>query len=390
MTKGSTNDPTVNHPTKPIGLGTRIWRATVVGSNALLAIALIAAGVFFLDERAQGVAPVAALDPLTVQTQIAQLKTGYEVERRFAGRIEAARQASLATELGGTVTRIVVNEGQRVAKGDVIARLDTRSLRATRAQQIARRQAAEKDRELAQLDAKRQLELKRKGFTSGQAWDAARLRVEGLDSNLAQIDGALRAIRVNLSKSVVLAPFDGVVGARLVDEGSTLAPGAALITLFEKARPQARVGLPPKAAARLKENATYRLDVQGQSVQASLVQLRPDLNNTTRTVTAIFEFDAARLPRFGQIAQLVLTEKRDENGFWVPLSALKEGERGLWDIMILHEQNGELRVVSESVEVMHADGARAYVRGTLQSGARFISDGVHRITVGQIVREQQS
>jgi len=103
-------------------------------------------------------------------------------------------------------------------------------------------------------------------------------------------------------------------------------------------------------------------------------------------VTALFAVSTANLPRYGQLVELVLPTRHDRAGFWLPLSALKAGQRGLWDVLVVLERDDQLVVARESVEVLHADGERVYVRGTLSDGARIIGDGAHRVTVGQPVQ----
>ncbi|MGB7184814.1 MAG: biotin/lipoyl-binding protein, partial [Burkholderiaceae bacterium] len=129
----------------------RGWRGIMVMGHAAIAIGLIAGLVMVLQQRADAVSPIASLPAVSVDTAIARQESGYETTHRFTGRIEAVRQTSVSAELGGKVNKILVREGQRVNSGDVIARLDTRSLRAQRAEQAARRRTLEKDRELAEL-----------------------------------------------------------------------------------------------------------------------------------------------------------------------------------------------------------------------------------------------
>ena len=55
-------------------------------------------------------------------------------------------------------------------------------------------------------------------------------------------------------------------------------------------------------------------------------------------------------------------------------------------MLVVREEEGQAVVVREAVEVIHADGDNVFVRGTLTDGARYVRDGVHRVTVGQPVR----
>lgn len=379
---GPPRDATGSTPARRPGRWLRgIWSLF----HVLVAGAMLAAIVLVLQQRADAVAPVERMEPVRVVVDVARREDGYDTLRRFSGRIEAVRRTAVSAEAGGRVTRILVREGQRVSRGDIIARLDTRSLRAQRGELVARRRTMEKDRDLARLNADRQQMLRNKGFTSDQAWDAARIQLESAESALSQLDASIRTTNVAINKAVVRAPFDGTVGARLVDEGTTLAAGSPIVQLFDAQSTQVRVGVPPALAATLTAEQAYQLETDHGLVNATLVQVRPDLNETTRTVAAIFTVASADLPRYGQLVQLVIPTRHAVAGFWLPLSALKSGQRGLWDVLVIRQQGQQSVVAHESVEVIHSDGKRVYVRGTLPNGATYIQDGVHRVTTGQQV-----
>ena len=72
----------------------------------------------------------------------------------------------------------------------------------------------------------------------------------------------------------------------------------------------------------------------------------------------------------------------DDHGFWLPLTALTESERGLWGVLVVNRSSVLERRV---VEVLHAEADRAYVRGTLQDGDWVVRTGVQRLVPGQQV-----
>ena len=69
-------------------------------------------------------------------------------------------------------------------------------------------------------------------------------------------------------------------------------------------------------------------------------------------------------------------------GIWVPATALVRAPRGLWACYVVGEDG---LVARREVSVVHTDGARVYVRGTLRSGERVIRSGAHRVVQGQHV-----
>jgi len=88
---------------------------------------------------------------------------------------------------------------------------------------------------------------------------------------------------------------------------------------------------------------------------------------------------------FGEIVTLLLEREIDERGAWVPLAALQESDRGLWSLLTVAEEDSKSIVRREAAEVLHVDGAHAYVRGTFEPGASVIANGTNRIVPGQRV-----
>jgi len=366
---------------------------------AALAVGLTAGGTLLLHTRAQVTDEVAALPPTIVLAATVRREGQYQQERWFTGRIESARQTDLAFELSGRLIELMVDEGQLVAAGDPVAKIDRAALELRRQEQQAARRALETDRRLALLESRRQRQLKGDGYASGQAFDEARLRVAGLTARIDQVDAVLKAIDLDLSKTILRAPFDAIVGRLSLERGAIVSAGVPVLTVFERGRPQVRVGLPQRLAASLQRGQMVSLVVGERKLRARLTRLRPDLNAQTQTVAAILEIDDPALIDaasaesmallYGQSAQLNMIDSVTAEGFWIPLTALREGERGLWTISTLtpEPRNDELyRVGSSAVQVLHVDGDRAFVRGGPADGEHYVSTGLHRLSRGGQVR----
>ena len=122
---------------------------------------------------------------------------------------------------------------------------------------------------------------------------------------------------------------------------------------------------------------------------ATLVHVRPDLDPRTRTRNAVFELtleDGQTAPAFGQSGQITLTQSVQDAGAWVPLQALREGVNGSWTILTV---DGENRAALEAVELLHANDARAFVRGSFDDQTQVIAAGPHRVVPGQAVETQE-
>jgi RND family efflux transporter MFP subunit len=214
------------------GSGLPRWLWPVVGAVVLVAL-LAGAAFWFLGARA-----------ITVQTATAVAPSaggGAGAVLQATGYITARRQATVSTQITGTLTQVLIEEGDHVQKGQVIARLEDSSLRAglNVAQaniQSAQAQVAHAQAQLTQAtaDSRRQDELAASGMVSKQAAEQARTAVATyaaqLDARRREADAAraqLASAQVNYDYTYVRAPFAGVVTAKAAQVGEIVSPLSA-------------------------------------------------------------------------------------------------------------------------------------------------------------------
>ncbi len=145
-----------------------------------------------------------------------------------AGKLQAATEVKLSSNISGDLLALAVREGDRVARGQVLGRIDSRRYAAQVAQQEAARASAAAERDMQKVQvAQQEQELRRveKLAATGNAspaeldqarssFDAGRARVEGAQGRIDQADAALREARHFLSLTTLVAPIDGVVTKR--------------------------------------------------------------------------------------------------------------------------------------------------------------------------------
>ena len=208
-----------------------LWPAVV----ALVVVVLLAGGAWwFVTTR-----------PVVVQTATATAPPGgggaAGVVLQATGYVTPRRRATVSTQITGTLTQVLIEEGDHVEKGQVLARLEDSALRASlgaaRANVAsAQAQVATAQAQLTQVqaDERRQNELLASGMVSKQAGEQARTAVA---TNLAQLDARRREAdaagaqltqaQVNFDYSVVRAPFAGVVTEKAAQVGEIVSPLSA-------------------------------------------------------------------------------------------------------------------------------------------------------------------
>ena len=342
--------------------------------------------------------PARAEAALSVAVIEARAADAYSVQRRYGGELRAARSSTLGFRHSGELRCVHVEEGERVLAGALLAELDPEPLEARVEQAAAALALAEAELarsraelELAGQTAARFEELLAAGHTSHQRHDEARLdlaaRAAGIrvaEAGVARARADLRFARLDLDRSRIRAPYDGRVQARFADEGAILVPGQQVLRLVEADAAEARIGVPVEVAGSLAADARYHFRSGTRSLEGRLLAVLPEVDAGTRTVTALFAVPEAGLPA-GASIDLELERTVAAAGFWLPLTALSEAQRGLWAVYVLRE--GPEGPVTERrlVEVIHTERDRVFVQGTLADGDRIVATGTQRIVPGQLV-----
>ena len=331
---------------------------------------------------------------LVVETIEVHEQPGHAVRESYAGRVASPRSSDLGFDRPGRVVELLVDEGDHVEKDQRLGSLETRDLRAEIRELRAREAASAARLELAKLTTKRSESLVGSDSISKQAYDEARFNQAALEADLEAARAGIARARVALELSELHAPFAGTIVLRNVDEGTVVTPGQPVFRVIEDGAMELRVGIPVATADGLTPGGRYPVEIEGNGFLARLVRKIPMVDPRTRTMTAVFEIEPAddgkrKRPRDGALGRLQIDTPRAERGFWLPISALSEGRRGLWSAYAVEpdpEAPDRFRVEQRDLQVIHVETDRVFVDGTLQDGDRIVASGIHRIVPGQPVR----
>jgi len=205
----------------------------IVGGVLLVLVLIALAGWFVLGRRAIEVQTAQAQSPVANAAAGAVLQaTGY---------VTARRQATVSAQITGTLTDVLIEEGDHVKEGQVVARLDDSQYKA--ALDAARTTAAASHALVAQFqaqlaqnqrDAVRNEELAAKGLVSKQLAEQSRTLVDSTRAQLlsqqrsaASADAQVVVARVNFDYCVIRAPFDGVITTKDAQVGEIVSPFSA-------------------------------------------------------------------------------------------------------------------------------------------------------------------
>ncbi|MEH6570509.1 MAG: efflux RND transporter periplasmic adaptor subunit [Halioglobus sp.] len=323
--------------------------------------------------------------PLPVAAEEFIEMSGYEHPTSYLGLVQAGRKSDIGFELSGLVANLHVSEGSVVERGEILGELDNEKLQAMHRAAAADLKRVEAELELAKLKEKRHQDLQKTGAVSREAHDESRLRSMALAAQSDVVQAQLEAIEIDLRKTLIRAPYAGMVSEHYIDIGTVVAAGTPILRLVETTSKEAHIGIPVTQSETLSTGEKYRLTIRGELLDARLLALRPDVNSSTRAVTAVFAIPPGVSALDGEPTTMHLTESVAEPGGWLPLSALLEGERGAWIVLkIVASSNGQ-HTLREAVEVLEVQNDNAFVRGTIANGDIVVANGVHKVTPGAAV-----
>jgi len=281
-----------------------------------------------------------------------------------SGMALPVRKATLSTRLMGSVTAVLVQEGDRVEQGQVLARIDARELVAKRNQVDAGLAEAEAVRANALTQANR--------FRALYADSAAtRSQLDQVETGLARAEAGVATARAGQAElealdayATIRAPFAGTVTRRYVDPGAFAAPGAPIIEVQDAARLRISVAAPPAIAGALRRGHTISGTIEGRVVGATVEGVVPAGAGAMATVNLLV--DNAKGEYLSMSAATIQVPTGSRQVLVVPASALvREGD--LIGVRVRGEDGFALRWVTLG-DATSQDGALVEIRSGLRAG----------------------
>jgi len=323
---------------------------------------------------------------LLVNVMPIQWHEQYVQKRLVVGRAEAPQTAAIGFDLSGSLVDILVDEGQGVVTGQVLAKLDDQRLRAQMNELSAILNRATSEANLAEISLKRVLELVERKLESAQRLDESRESVNAAKAFVDEILARKQTLLVEIGKTKLLAPFAGSVVSRLVDKGTVVGAGQTLFNLQQNGQLEVRFALSADYVDKFSLEQVITLSTHSDQILGKIKSIAQQRRLDTRTVdiiVSITEQNTAILP--GDLLHIDISSNISAQGFWVPRKALVSGVRGLWSLFAVEVIDGEQQLVTKLVEMVHADDKKSFVRGALKEGVPVVIEGVQRLVPGQKV-----
>lgn len=206
-----------------------------------------------------------------------------------AGVAQPIRQATLATKLMGTVVEVLVQEGDAVAAGQPLVRIDARDLAAKQTQVTASIAEAEAMQRDAATQERRIRSLYADSAATKSQLDAVETGLARANAAVASAHAAAAELQAVSAYSVIRAPFAGIVTKRFVDPGAFAAPGAPLVAVLDAARLRITASATPDVVRALRRGQPIAAAIEGRPVAAVVEGVVPAQAGNLYTVNALVE-----------------------------------------------------------------------------------------------------
>jgi RND family efflux transporter MFP subunit len=326
--------------------------------------------------------------PMTVE--LGTLKRGkVAAYLTVVGNLIGEQTVDIAPRTGGRLLDVRVKLGDRVRRGQVLAKVEDREIveqvrQAEASQEVSKATIRQREADLnvAKVNFDRSQNLFERQLLAKQALDdaesrylAALAQVDLAKAQLTQNNARLEELRINLANTSVSSPVDGFVGKRTVDPGAMVNTNTAILSVVDISRLRLVANVVEKDLRMVSagDSAVVEVDAYpGEKFSGKIARVSPVLDPATRTAAMEVEIpnaDAKLKP--GMYARINLTVEEHENALVIPKTAVIDyaNQRGVW------VPNESDRAMFVPLKLGIENSEQIEVLGGLNEGAKFVDNG---------------
>jgi RND family efflux transporter MFP subunit len=321
--------------------------------------------------------------PVRTMTLLAKPTTAVA---EFSGEVRPRVETRAGFQVPGRVTQRLVDVGQTVKAGQVLATLDAQDYRLAADAAAAGLTSAQVDRDQQRADFARFEELLRKGFISQADLDRRKAALEAAESRWRQAQANAQTSGNQAGYSSLRAPHDAVVTGVDAEAGQVVTAGQSVIRLARTGEKEVLIGIPEQQLALLKgvSEVTVRLWGGGQPMRGRVREISPLADAATRTFPArIALIDAPPEVALGMSATVVFATPVPQAILAVPLQSL-QAEAGVTHVWKVDAASGTVR--RSPVQIANVAGNEIVLASGVSPGDVIVTAGVHQLKEGQTVR----
>ena len=302
----------------------------------------------------------------------------------ISGELRPQREANVRAEIGGSIVEVAVEEGQPVARGALLGRIETRTLDDTRQSAVSAVRSAESQLAVAQREMERTEQLVKAGALAARDLDVARSNVTAAEAALAEARARLATAERSLADAIVRAPIAGIVSNRAVNTGDVVGVGAELFTIIDPSSMRLEAAVPSDDLSQLKVGANVQFDVRGyaQPFTGRIERIAPQADPVTRQVPIYVSIPNVE----GRLVAGLFAEGRVVNqaaeGLVVPSNAVNTSGPSPW---VLRVTDGVTQRVPVTLGLSDPRTEQVQVAEGLTEGDTLLRGAAQGITPGTAV-----
>jgi len=345
---------------------------------ALLAVALVV--VLWLATSHRGAAkPVEAAPALPPPIELAQADVAIvsmsQLSRSLpvSGSLSPLVQTTVKSKVAGDVLELTVREGQAVKQGEVLARIDTRYLKATLDSQQAALEKARADLALAKLNRDNSEAMLKEHFISQNAYDSAASTYAADLATVKAAEAQVALAQLSWNDAVVRAPFSGTVVSRLVQPGERVEVEGGIVALVDLSQMEFRALAPASEVPSVKVGQVAHFKVGGfgdRIFDGRVERINPMTEQGSRSITVYLSVpNPDAVLRGGMFAQGTLVLDKSEPAPAIPAAALRR-EAGVPYVLVFADGKISRRAVTPGLG--SEDQGAVEVRDGLKPGEQVL------------------
>jgi membrane fusion protein (multidrug efflux system) len=358
--------------------------ATLAVTTALAAVAFTAckrgeAG----DAKAESAPP-----PTTVGTENVVVVSNAELASgpAISGNLQAAQEATVRAQIGGTVLQTFVDEGSRVSTGTVLARIDDRTIRD---QYLSARSAvtsAQSSAEVAQRNLERNERLAAAGAIADRDLETSRTQNVAAQSQLADAKARLTLQEKQLADAQIRAPFTGIVSRRQVSGGDVVQPGGEMFTVVEPTTMRLEAAVPANQLAAIAIGSPVSFSVSGypgREFTGKITRINPMADPATGQVRVVVSVPNAGKNLVGGLFAEGRVASERRNALVVPTTAVDvTGVKPF----VIRLKDGKVERVDVELGLRDEESERVEIKSGLTRGDTLLTGAARGISPGTPVR----
>ena len=366
-------------------------KLTIAG---LAAIAVLAAGAFAWRTTKTPAAQPATEKAAQTERQLelipSELHTikprGLVDTVRFTGTTQPIDQTIVKSRVAGRLAEVMVREGDKVTKGQPLARFEATELKAKVNERQSSVEAARAELRWAARDRADKEALASRNIVSQAALDQARASAEQKASMVSVAEAQLEVARKNLADADVLAPFGGVVGERIANQGESLPIDGKILALLDTSHVEVAAQMPAADVVRMKVGQHALVTLEGfgdRPFEAKVTRISPTAQPGSRSILVYVEIlDHHDGMRGGLFAMGSINVQEKAHALAVPAAAMRKDDQGDYVLaleggLLVRKPVGAVRTWSR--------GELVEVKG-LEAGLRIVSAPLPGLKAGQRVK----